>query len=103
MRGLDDGPDGLNEEAFDRALRSAPSPRKRQAIPVLADVAPSAQLSQATEAVEPIEFETKSTQSAELYRWCCTACGRKGAWLERPEVVRHNASAHAQYHSEGCP
>lgn len=28
MKGLDDGPDGLNDEAFDRALRQIPRVKK---------------------------------------------------------------------------
>lgn len=42
MRGVDDGPDGLNDVAFDRALRRATRPRakQRQFIPVVTTVAP---------------------------------------------------------------
>lgn len=47
-----------------------------------------------------IKFEQKSsTDMRTLHRFTCTACGRLGTWLERPEVVRENARIHA---TEGC-
>lgn len=108
MKGLDDGPDGLNEDAFDAAMERAATRgdalrdeqkgdaairahNKRQAIPVLRDPA--------------ITFETKfaTDLTTKLHRYRCATCATVGAWLEQLEQVGRNAQIHRDWHAEGCP
>ena len=106
MKGLDDGPDGLNDDAFDAAMERAAARgdalrdeqkgeaairahNKRQAIPVLRDPA--------------ITYETKfaTDLTTKLHRYRCATCATVGAWLEQMEVVRRNAQIHVTAHAQG--
>lgn len=108
MKGLDDGPDGLNDDAFDLtmerdaargdALRDEQKGEaairahdKRQHIPVIRDPA--------------ITYETKfaTDLTTKLHRYRCAACATVGAWLEQIDMVKANATRHDAWHGEGCP
>ncbi len=77
MRGLDDGPDGLNDEAFERALGI-----------VHRDIKPS------------IEFEVKFIGGIAYHRYRCTSCQphRVSTWLASAEVCAANAASHSVWH-----
>lgn len=99
MRGLDDGPDGLNDAAWERALNRLH--RKAQPIPTIRDADHAA----AELAVAAITFDTKLSvdMATTLHRWCCATCNRKGVWLASEASVRINATAHATWHATGEP
>jgi hypothetical protein len=41
-----------------------------------------------------VQLEAKQAGELELFRFVCTTCDLRGAWLEKPDVVERNAGIH---------